>query len=409
MEGFFDTKEIQSDHFKKGKHLSCVSCGLYKHVLSPKIKPYGDFKKKVMVIEEAPGKNEDRRGKPWQGKMGNKLKRKLRHLGFDLFKDAVSLNSCQCRPPKNATPDTHQIDCCRTKVQQAIHEYKPKVIILLGNCAIESVIGKYWLKDLGGITKWRGWTIPDQNYKAWIVPTYHPSFIDRQKEPEIVNLLWKQDLQKAIDCIEKPMPVMPVFEDRIVYCYSDREHIKAMQEVAKSKYFAFDYETTGLRPYRKGHKIVCTSAAIKDKSFVWENTPERNKTFSRILRDMRIKKSSHNVFFEDMWSSHFISKVNGWDWCSQNTAHILDNRHGITGLKFQTYIHFGIADYDGDVSYYLKSVDQKKHGANSFNRIEHFIQKFGIKKLLTYCGLDSLFGYKLTMIQKEMIENDSNN
>ena len=63
-----------------------------------------------------------------------------------------------------------------------IEKYKPKVIILLGGSSLLSMIGYRWKKDLGGITKWRGWTIPDRDFKAWICPTFHPSYVDRKQE-----------------------------------------------------------------------------------------------------------------------------------------------------------------------------------------------------------------------------------
>lgn len=403
MKGFFETNDLASDEIGKGKILSCVSCGLYRNVLSPKIPPYGKFKKKIMIIGEALGEVEDRCGKPWQGKMGNKLQKILKSLDFNLFNDAVSLNSVNCRPPDNSTPESYQIECCRNRVQKAIKKYRPNVIILLGNCAIESVIGKFWKKDLGGVTKWRGWQIPDQNYNAWICPTFHPSYIDRQKKNDVSNLIWLKDLKGALSLINKPVPKQPDFSDYLTFCFTNdqtRQAIKQIKISGLKQLISFDYETTGLRPYRKGQKLICTSVAISPtECFVWENTPKRNRMFAPILKNPKIKKSSHNIQFEDSWSSHFMCEPKGWEWCSMNTAHILDNRQGITGLKFQTYVNFGIVDYDSDVSPYLKGTNKKKYGANDINKIHLFIKQYGMPKLFEYCGKDSIFGYMLTLKQ----------
>jgi len=423
LEGFFETQELQSDEIHKGKMVSCASCGLYKYALSPKIQPFGDFKKKVMVIGEAPGEVEDRRNKPWQGKVGTLLQKNLKNLKdlkdlkdlkFDLFKDAVSYNSVNCRPSNNETPDSYKIECCRKKVQAAIKGYKPNVIILLGNCAVESVIGKYWLKDLGGITKWRGWCIPDQNYNAWICPTFHPSYIDRQYKDDVSRLIWKRDLKRALSYINKPVPKQPNFSDFITFCFTNdqvRQAIKTIKLKGKKRFISFDYETTGLKPYRKGHRLVCTSVAVSPtECYVWENTEKRNRMFAPVLKTATIKKSSHNLQFEDQWTQECIKvKIGGWEWCSMNNAHILDNRKGIVSLKFQTYIHFGIADYDGDVAPFLKSIDKNKHGANSFNKIDQFIKTYGIEKLFEYCGKDSIFGYMLTLKQMKEMGYGTNN
>ena len=59
-EGFFTRKETESKTRPNGKTLSCTSCGLYKRVISPKMQPFGNFKKGIMNIGEAPGEIEDR-------------------------------------------------------------------------------------------------------------------------------------------------------------------------------------------------------------------------------------------------------------------------------------------------------------------------------------------------------------
>jgi DNA polymerase len=110
MDGFFTRKEVESISRPDGKLYTCVSCGLYKNVKSPKMKPYGNFKKKIMIIGEAPGEVEDTKGKPWQGKTGLLLQRTCQSLGVDIFEDCVNINACHCRPSddndKTALPPT---------------------------------------------------------------------------------------------------------------------------------------------------------------------------------------------------------------------------------------------------------------------------------------------------------------
>ena len=72
-QGFFTLKETESDSRKNGKIHSCASCGLYRNCRHPKMKPFGNFKKGILNIGEAPGDIEDQRGKPWQGKTGQLL------------------------------------------------------------------------------------------------------------------------------------------------------------------------------------------------------------------------------------------------------------------------------------------------------------------------------------------------
>ena len=56
--------------------------------------------------------------------------------------------------------------------------------------------------------------------------------------------------------------------------------------------------------------------------------------------------------------------VRGWYWDSMIAAHILNNQAGVSGLKFQTYVHFGVIDYSSEISPYLKSDDKSANGIN---------------------------------------------
>jgi hypothetical protein len=80
-------------------------------------------------------------------------------------------------------------------------------------------------------------------------------------------------------------------------------------------------------------------------------------------------------------------------------AHILDNRPGILGLKFQTYVNFGVVDYDSHIAPYLTS--NSKNG-NAFNRVDDI----PIDDLLEYCAMDSLFEYRLAEIQRRLMGAD---
>ena len=75
-------------------------------------------------------------------------------------------------------------------------------------------------------------------------------------------------------------------------------------------------------------------------------------------------------------------------------AHVLDNRKGITGLKFQAFVQLGQESYNDHVGGLLKG-DKKSH----INRIH----EIDVHDLLLYNGMDSLLTYKLAIIQmKEM-------
>jgi uracil-DNA glycosylase family 4 len=186
---FFSKEDVTSKSRPDGRVYSCASCGLYKNAKSPKMPLYGKGKRQILIIGEAPGEQEDRKGMPWQGKTGRRLERTLDALGIDLFKDCACINAVNCRPPENRTPGGYEIDCCRTvMLNKAIAEFKPKVVVLLGAAALQSFIGPRWKGDLGGVNKWRGFTIPDHDYNCWTLTTFHPSYVERSDQ-EGINYL----------------------------------------------------------------------------------------------------------------------------------------------------------------------------------------------------------------------------
>jgi len=399
-QGFFSKKETESISAVDGQIHSCASCGLYKDCMNPKMKPYGKGEKGIMVIGEGPGRIEDERGKPWQGKAGKLLKRGLRKLGIDLYKDCISLNAVNCRPPNNRTPTTQEIDHCRSVlVWDALKKYMPKVIIVFGGSALQSIIGHRW----GGstaITKWRGQTIPDQTLKSWVCPVFHPSYLMRKGRPTDMMNIWLDDMERAIQKTEEKFPRYSTPEVRIV------EDLSFLEDYPE-KLSAFDYETTGIKPHAKGHRIV--TASITDSAdYAWAfKMPKKNERrlpLRKWLNNKRIPKIAHNIKYEDQWSKEILKvPVRNWEWDTMLASHLLDNRRGTNGLKFQTYARFGIMGYEEDVSQYLKSSD--KHGDNTKNSIQKLMKsRSGVKKLLKYNALDSAFEYRLAMEQMKELD-----
>jgi len=404
MRSFFDRERLAVPYKSEKGILSCVSCGLYKTALTPKITPYGNFKKGIMVIGEGPGENDDGKGVPWQGKIGRVLQRKYKQLGIDLFEDCVSLNAVNCRPTdkKGSTrpPTDYEIACCRQKIITAVKKYNPKVIILHGNSAVSSLISGYrWKGNPSGISAWRGWAIPDRVFKAWVCPTFHPSFIEKQEDSE-AGVIWGNDLKQAFDKNTEPFPTLKNEEDCIIIAYDVKSVLTNLLKQEPSE-LAFDIETTGLKPYNKeNHEIVVISFCYEmNRAWVIPMPTEREdlRLLKKILENPKINKIAANMKYEDNWlvTLHGIN-TSPWGFDTMQASHILDNRPGITGLKFQTYVNFGLSGYDDEVAPYLKGPD-----ANTPNRIlELKKSKPLFRKLLLYGGVDSLVTFRLSRLQK---------
>jgi DNA polymerase len=367
------------------------------------MKPHGRFEKEILFVGEAPGATEDENGKQWQGRMGHVLEDALAKLGVDLFEDCASINSINCRPTNsegnNRAPTDKEISYCRPLVFNAIKGYKPKVVILLGGCAVTSLIGARWTKDIGTVSKWRGWTIPDREFGCWICTTFHPSYIERSsKQPEIATI-WKSDLKAALSMVDKPFSKFKD-ESTQIEIITDLNRLEALGDP-----IAFDYETTGLKPHdTTKHFIPCMSVSDGAKTFAFM-LPGDSIGLAKVRRMLKSKrgKIASNIKFEDTWSFNILGyRPNNWIWDTMLASHVLDNRPGICGLKFQSFVRFGVLGYDDEVSPFLKATDNKN--GNAVNRITDLIKtEAGRRKLLIYCGIDSLLEYRLAMAQmKEM-------
>jgi uracil-DNA glycosylase family 4 len=388
------------------RSLTCESCALSKqHINTPRMWPFGGFDKRLMVIGEAPGADEDRHGRPWQGRTGTKLRDTLREFGVDLFKDAVSLNSANCRPPENRAPTPNELACCWfVRVHPAITKYKPAVIMLMGGSAVASVMGSVQSRVDPTISKWRGFAVPMPEWNCWICPTFHPSYIMREGGRPEIEAVWKLDIELALSHLDKPVPQHGDLPGSIIIPKNEDAVVRALERVIKRKgLFSFDYETTGLRAV--SHEIVCASFATdpdRATAFMFNGSERINDAWKRVMEDPDIKKISHNLKFEYEWTRHHF-KVDriAWAWDSMMAAHILDNRPGICSLKHQAFLKFGVQPYDEMIGPYLESTNSRD--PHSSNRIREFITRYGEEEALRYCGIDSLLTYRLAMQQMEEI------
>lgn len=389
MKGFFQ-KEIKITN-KKSKG-PCEVCGLYKKCLSPKMDYTGEGKLGILIISEAPGRTEDEKGIQLIGEAGQVLRKRLEKFGLDLDRDFYKENSVNCRPPNNRKPTRKELKCCRFKVEKAIEETKPKHIWLLGGAAVESFYQGYF-KDLT-INRWRGLSIPDPITNAWIFPMFHPSYLLRNQYDENLSSVFDRDIEKALNFKEEL--IFP--EIRIKKETDFNSLYRRLKDIFHhSDLISFDYEATNLKPFSEEQKIWTIGVAPNpDEAFAfpleyphWEEKEKKTiyLLWKSILKSEKIKKIAHNLKFEDLWSREiFKLEVKGWLHCTMNAAHIEDNRQKYSGLKFQSYIKYGVYPYDLKVKKFIKTFS-----ATSVNSLD----QVPLSDLLTYNGTDALIPYWL--------------
>ncbi len=388
----------------KIKGYDCESCGLYKGCKSPKMEPTGEGRLGVLVVAESPGNTEDSEGIQLIGDAGQLLRGKLEEHGLDLDLHFWKTNVISCHPLGNREPKLSELKCCRPRLFKAIEELKPKMIWLMGNHALESYFMDRRL-DNKKITLWRKRCIPDPLTDAWVIPMLRLSFMLRNQGNRNIESVYDRDLKWAIGQINKANPSFPSYEDRIKIITDYDELIALLNSLLNtSGTFVFDYETTGVKPHRVGNKIASIAFTFDGRAYsfpyqypgVWNDKQLAiiKQKWINILISPVLKKVAHGLKFEDTWSRHIIGvQPNPWECCTMTTQHVLDDRTGCCGLKFQAFVRWGIHGYDEIIDPY------KKETANRLNRM----MEAPLMELLKYNALDALFeGWLYQEQQKEL-------
>lgn len=163
----------------------CRLCGSRTHTVPGEGDPQAD----LMLIGEGPGRDEDLQGRPFVGVAGELLMKMLAAIGLSR-QDVYIANTVKCRPPQNRTPEPDEIEACKPYLRAQVALVRPKVILLMGNAALRSVLGaehRYISHERGLWTERKGF---------WIMPTYHPAALLRDESKK--RPVW-EDLQKVRD------------------------------------------------------------------------------------------------------------------------------------------------------------------------------------------------------------------
>jgi DNA polymerase len=208
--GFAPSAASDSDHIGRAMELAAAAnslaelkaalesfegCGLKKKATHT-VFADGTPSHRIMFIGEAPGRDEDRIGKPFVGRAGQLLDKMLASIGLDRSKNAYITNVLNWRPPDNRDPSPEEAAMCLPFLRRHIELAQPQIMILLGAVSARHVLGK-----TDGIMRLRGkWLEYHVNGKMVpVMPTLHPAYLLRQ--PAHKRLAWR-DLQAIEDKIK---------------------------------------------------------------------------------------------------------------------------------------------------------------------------------------------------------------
>jgi uracil-DNA glycosylase len=155
----------------------------------------GSVEARVMMIGEAPGRDEDLQGKPFVGRAGQLLDRMLASIG--LSEEHVYItNTVYWRPPGNRTPTPEEIEACAPFLARQIKLLSPRVLVLLGGAAAKTILNtNEGIMRLRG--KWLSYACAGRDLPT--LATLHPAYLLRK--PEQKRYAWRDllMLKAALD------------------------------------------------------------------------------------------------------------------------------------------------------------------------------------------------------------------
>lgn len=166
--------------------MPCVRCRL-SETRTQVVFGTGSPNARLMFVGEAPGRDEDREGRPFVGRAGALLT-DIIHAMKLRREDVYIANVIKCRPPENRNPEADELDACRPWIRQQISIIAPEVIVTLGRFALQSLLEKPI-----AISAARGeWQSLDG---IRLMPTYHPAYLLRN--PSAKKEVWS-DMKKVM-------------------------------------------------------------------------------------------------------------------------------------------------------------------------------------------------------------------
>ena len=379
--------------------LKCGACGRCSDPL-----PVGGMgKRKILVLFEQPSQAQWS-ARSWFAGGDATVLQILSGLGLTLHGDIYVTAVLPCFGTREAV---FRYESCLVKLEETLKQLAPRLIIAVGPGATGAVLRLYNSRHFGAecmSAQYYGHCIPltiAAGWNCWLAPIQSDREIHANQNVQMQKVA-KDWVQRALGwAIEMAREVPPKEElPHVTILYETAEIVRVLKEAALSKCVGFDYETNALQPETPGAKILTSAISYSlggDKLFTYAfpMASEVVRAQWREFLQSDVPKVGANIKFEHRWSlvNLGVSVVN-WIWDVCVGGRILDCVPGNSGLKFLTFVNFGVIGYDDDVSPFMKD-DENKHNS---------LDKANVRDLLTYNGYDAYFTMECYRRQSEVLQ-----
>lgn len=337
---------MNSDMDKRHDFADCNNCPLF--VPDCRFVPsYGPEQAALVVIGEAPGRQETVSGKPFSGPSGKLLRTVLDHHGIDQA-DVFYTNVCLCRPPENATPSKAAIAACAKRLQHEIATREPTTILALGNTAAAAVMGK-----AVKITSFRvGPPKESERYPGVkVVPTFHPAACLRSSDsfPHLVTDVGKIESQAQVDW---KSPEYVVYDDYRA-ALAIREIRQTFNDIVIDVETDTDKDDSYAKPFQQ--QLLCVGLGYAPgKVVVIAQSALRTNDVQLELGKLIVENNviAHNGRY-DLGVLRGNIRVRGrLHYDTLLASYTLDERPGTNGLKYLAVEQLGAPEYALDIGTY---------------------------------------------------------
>lgn len=329
--------------------MSCTKCRLHETCHTVQVASRGSDHPTVMFVGEAPGQEEDQKGKCFVGPAGQLLEQAIREYGLT---PAYITNVVRCNPPGNRDPRVDEIAACFPYLVEEIKRLRPKIIVTLGNVPLKALTGKHGVMSFSG-------SVVKEVGGIKVFSLMHPSFILRYPGNLPKFEMHLRELQRVMNGEKKEQAVQVL----------DVKPKEAFELLRDNKLTAFDYETSGLFK-GEGGRVRAVGFSTGADTFVVN--AEANKDLPKLMSwflKSKIPKVAYNSAFETRWSleefghapnnlvhdpmllHYLLDENSSRDLESVASQYLTADRWGIEGLMREKGWDFATIPYENLVLY----------------------------------------------------------
>lgn len=394
----------------------CRACSLWQGAQTVCLRSDGSEHPRVLFVGEAPGKEEDRLGRPFIGRSGELLREAIAATGVSDEYWRIA-NSVRCIPwetgqNKITKPSKEQIAACRKYLIAEIVSINPELIVLLGNTALESLLGRTGVTSMRGslVTK----KIDGKPYEVYV--TVHPaSVLYSQRDEDRIRFF--QDIKDAFAVLdrEKKAASAVTYLDTYKSASSYLEGLLVKYESGELKIIAVDVETEGLSPFVEKTIIGtppllhCISIAYEEgRSAVipWDHPESPFSSSEKAKLKPLLKKvletipcTGQNYKYDYKWLKHVLGIDTNIVFDTMLASYFIYSRTVRHGLKYQAHYHLGLPTYTDAIDEFWEQSKLKKEQQGYFSQLP-------MSMIYPYAGCDADYTLRLTNLHEQKLREE---